>query len=238
MNIRLVQFSLGSGKRSVAEAIADKVVPAIRAQKGCVRCEFFADNEAGDYGIVVLWESKQAADAASSVIGPILTPALAEAKAASSIRLFDVYEPAVHMQTVHYKKDGIAMFPATTEKIFKYMREGDHKHAAFKSYKLLNVRGNVVTVDAEIYNPDGSTFKTTMTLKLNPPHGFEASMDGGAFSGAKITHSYTSMGDKTKVDLAGDFPAFPGMSEADELKMIDGFFTTIFAEDTTTLQKR
>ena len=93
MNLRLVQFSLGPGKRSVAEGIADKVVPAIRAQKGCDRCEFFADDEAGDYGIVVLWASKQAADAAYLVISPILMPALAVAKGAPSIRLFDVYEP-------------------------------------------------------------------------------------------------------------------------------------------------
>jgi hypothetical protein len=38
------------------------------------------------------------------------------------------------------------------------------------------------------------------------------------------------------VDLRGDFPALPGMSEADELAMIDGFFTTVFAEDTATLR--
>lgn len=94
MNIRLVQFSLESGKRSAAQAIADKVVPAIRAQKGCERCEFYADYAAGDYGIIVLWESKQASDTASSVISPILMPALAAAKAGgSSIRLFEVYEP-------------------------------------------------------------------------------------------------------------------------------------------------
>jgi hypothetical protein len=36
MYIRLVQFSLGKGKRPAAEAIADKIVPAIRA-KGCDR---------------------------------------------------------------------------------------------------------------------------------------------------------------------------------------------------------
>ncbi len=93
MNLRLVQFSLGPGKRPAAEAIADKVVPSIRAQKGCERCEFFADNENGDYGIIVLWTSKQAADAAASVIGPVLMRALAEANAAPNIRLFDVYEP-------------------------------------------------------------------------------------------------------------------------------------------------
>jgi len=94
MNIRLVQFKLGPGKRQIAEAIADKVVPTIRAQKGCDRCEFFADNEAGDYGIVVLWESKQAGEAASTVISPILSKELAQAKGTGETRrLFDVYEP-------------------------------------------------------------------------------------------------------------------------------------------------
>ncbi len=93
MNLRLVQFSLGSGQRTAAKAIADKVVPAVRAQQGCDRCEFFADNETGDYGLVVLWVSRQAADAGAAVIGPVLMPALAEAKASHNIRLFDVYDP-------------------------------------------------------------------------------------------------------------------------------------------------
>ena len=93
MNLRLVQFSLGPGKQSAAESIADKVVPKIRAQKGCIRCEFFADHESGDYGIVVLWESRKAAVDASGVIGPVLMPAVASAGASPDIRLFDVYEP-------------------------------------------------------------------------------------------------------------------------------------------------
>jgi hypothetical protein len=62
-------------------------------------------------------------------------------------------------------------------------------------------------------------------------------MTGGAFHGARFVHAYTPMGGKTKVDVEGDFPAFPGMSESDELKMIDGFFKQVFAEDTETLRK-
>jgi hypothetical protein len=138
---------------------------------------------------------------------------------------------------VHYKKDGIVMFDATTDKIFRYMSAGNHPHPAFKSHKLVGVSGIVVTLDAEIYNPDGTTFNTTITHELNPPKGVETRMKGGAFDGARFTHTYTPIGDKTNVDLEGDFPAFPGMSEADELKMIDGFFTTIFAEDKVTLQR-
>ena len=77
---------------------------------------------------------------------------------------------------------------------------------------------------AEVYNPDGSTFKTTIMHALNPPNGIETTMIGGAFDGARFAHSYTPTDGKTKVDLEGDFPAFPGMSEADELRQIDGFF--------------
>ena len=138
---------------------------------------------------------------------------------------------------VHYKKEGIATFEASTEKVFNYMSVGNHPHAAFKSHRLVSASGNVVTLEAEIYAPDGSTFNTTITHKLNPPKGLETTMKGGAFNGARFVHSYTPMGGKTKVDVEGDFPAFPGMSESDELKMIDGFFSQVFAEDTATLRK-
>ena len=138
--------------------------------------------------------------------------------------------------TVHYKKEGIATFDATTEKIFQYMSAGNHPHAAFKSHRLVGVSGNVVTLEAEVYNPDGSTFGTTITHTLKRPRGVETTMTGGPFDGACFVHSYTPMGGQTRVDLEGDFPAFPGMPEADELQMIDGFFSSVFAEDTATLR--
>ena len=94
MYVRLVLFTLGPGERSTAEKIADEIVPAIRAQKGCNTCKFFTDDEVGEYGIVVLWDSKEDADAASSVISPRLKPALADiVKEPPSIRLYEVYEP-------------------------------------------------------------------------------------------------------------------------------------------------
>jgi hypothetical protein len=60
---------------------------------------------------------------------------------------------------------------------------------------------------------------------------------GGALDGARFTHTYTPRGDTTQVDLEGEFPPVPGMSEADELQMIDGLFTMLFAEDTETLRR-
>ncbi len=138
--------------------------------------------------------------------------------------------------SVSYKHARIATFDASNEKVFKYMSTGNHHHAAFKSHQLIGVSNNVVTIEAEIYNPDGSTFVTTIQHRLDPPRGVETTMVGGPFDGARFVHSYTSNGDTTVVDLEGEFPSFPGITEDEELQMIDGFFTAVFAEDTATLR--
>jgi alkyl hydroperoxide reductase subunit AhpC len=138
--------------------------------------------------------------------------------------------------SVRYQKNGIATFDAPVEDVFQYMSKGDHPHAAFKQHKLAGIAGNVVTIDAEVYNPDGSTFRTMITHKLNRPNSIETTMKGGAFDGARFCHSYTPAGQRTRVDLSGEFPAMTGMSEADELKMIEGFFSVTFAEDEATIR--
>jgi hypothetical protein len=117
------------------------------------------------------------------------------------------------------------------------MSAGNHPHAAFKRHEVKSVTDNLVTVEAEVYNPDGSTFTTSITHRLNVPKGIETRITGGPFDGARFTHTYTPRGDTTQLDIEGEFPPMPGMSEADELQMIDGFFTMVFAEDTETLRE-
>jgi hypothetical protein len=92
MNLRLVQFNFP--ERSNAEALASEIVPAIRSQPGCERCAFFADYETGDYGLVVLWQSKEAAEAAAAVISPMLMRGIEKGNGTvQSRRLFEVFEP-------------------------------------------------------------------------------------------------------------------------------------------------
>jgi alkyl hydroperoxide reductase subunit AhpC len=149
-----------------------------------------------------------------------------------------VPQPGAHKNgaTVRYKKAAIGTFPVTTDTVFRYMSAGNHPHAAFKSHRLVGVNGNLVTIAAEVYNHDGSTFETTIEHRLNAPTGIESRMIGGAFDGARFTHSYTPAGGSTRVDIEGEFPAMPGVPADEELKMIDGFFTAAFAEDTATLR--
>ena len=94
MYIRLVRFTLGKGARSTAEKLADEFVPAIKALTGCSECVFITDEDVGEYGIVVHWDSKENADAAAAAIGPRLSKALAEVtEESASMQLFEVYEP-------------------------------------------------------------------------------------------------------------------------------------------------
>ena len=140
-------------------------------------------------------------------------------------------------RSVQYRKDAVATFDAPVEKVFRYMSAGEHPHQGMKSHKLVGQNGNVVTVAAEMYNPDGSTFTTQVTHRLDAPRGIETRMAGGPFDGARFTHSYTPMNGKTRVDIEGTFPAMPGRTEAEVLQMVDGFFTHVFAEDTETLKR-
>ena len=94
MYLRLVRITLEPGARSTAQNLADEFVPAIKAQNGCNECVFFADDNTGDHGIIVLWNSKEDAEAASGVIGPRLNQAISEVSdEPANIMLFEVYEP-------------------------------------------------------------------------------------------------------------------------------------------------
>ena len=93
MYLRLVRFGFGPGKHAVAEALAAELVPAISDQKGCNYVSFFGNADDGEYGLVVFWETKDDADAATAVIGPKLQAGLAgNVQAPPDIRLFEVIE--------------------------------------------------------------------------------------------------------------------------------------------------
>jgi heme-degrading monooxygenase HmoA len=136
---------------------------------------------------------------------------------------------------VHYKHDAIAIFPVSPERVIEYMSSGGHPHQAFKSHRRTGIGSGVVDIAAEMYTHDGSIAELTIQHRLDPPKGIETTMLTGPFGGARFTHTYTPVEGGTKIDLEGDFPAMPGMSEADELAMIDGFFTMVFGEDAVTL---
>jgi len=100
MYLRLVQFNLGSPARPAADKIARSVMTLIRAQPGCERATFFADDTSGDSGLAVLWATRRDADAAAAIVSPVLMKALAETNATGGKpRLFEVLEPRAAAET-------------------------------------------------------------------------------------------------------------------------------------------
>ena len=92
MYVRLVRFAFGPGKLDAAKKLSSDLVPAISSQPGCKGVTTFGDSSSGEYGLFVLWNSQEEADAAAKVIGPRLRQHLAEnnASASADIHLYEV----------------------------------------------------------------------------------------------------------------------------------------------------
>ena len=93
MYVRLVRFTFGPGKQDAARNLASDLVPAISSQPGCKGVTCFGDDSQGEYGLFVLWDSRENADSATGIIGPKLQQHLAgNVQSPPDIRLFEVLE--------------------------------------------------------------------------------------------------------------------------------------------------
>jgi heme-degrading monooxygenase HmoA len=96
MFAHLVMFTLGPGKREIAEGIADKFAPVYESVPSCKGVTFLGDDEAGEYGSLSLWESEAALAAYREKAAPELEAALKGlVKGPPTIRKFEVYEPKI-----------------------------------------------------------------------------------------------------------------------------------------------
>lgn len=94
MYARLVMFTLGSGKRVVAEKMADQFLGVMQGLVGFKGATFLLDEAVGEYGALSLWASKKDADAAGEVMTGSLRQALDGLVQGPPIqRTFEVYEP-------------------------------------------------------------------------------------------------------------------------------------------------
>jgi hypothetical protein len=91
MYARLLRFSLGPGKRAVAQSVADDMPPRIAAMPGCKGVTVFGDDSDGQYGIFVLWDSEADANAAAPLIRPQIDERISgHVQGEPEARLFEV----------------------------------------------------------------------------------------------------------------------------------------------------
>ncbi len=80
--------------RSTAEKVAEEMNSKVKARKGFKNVNFLGDDEAGEYGAFVLWETKEDAEAGKEALFPVLQNALSGvAKSPPTLKLFEVIEP-------------------------------------------------------------------------------------------------------------------------------------------------
>jgi hypothetical protein len=138
----------------------------------------------------------------------------------------------------HVKDDGV--FEEPIDKIWKFLQDespGVHNHRSIRGSTTIEEKGGAVTQEMEMLNPDGKTTrKETWRFRFNPPQGFEMEALAGASKGTKYSHRYTPMGNRTKVEVEGDF-RIEGMDDSATREAALGFLAEVFEEDRVNLQR-
>jgi hypothetical protein len=138
----------------------------------------------------------------------------------------------------HVKDEGV--FDAPIDKIWRFLQDqtpGVHNHKVIRGAKTIEEKGGALTQEMDFLNPDGkSTRKETWRFKFNPPQGFEMESLAGMSKGTKYSHRYTPMGNRTKVEVEGEFH-LQGMDDATTRQAALGFLAEVFSEDTANLQR-
>jgi ligand-binding SRPBCC domain-containing protein len=135
---------------------------------------------------------------------------------------------------VHLKDDGV--FDAPVDKVWRFLQsEEGHEHKSIKSSKVLERSQQGMTIEAERVNPDGSTRMETIKFTFDPPKGFTMEWLSGLMKGSKHKHTYTPMGNKTKVEVEGEYYA-QGMDDKAVRSVALAFLSEVFDEDTAQLK--
>ena len=139
---------------------------------------------------------------------------------------------------VYVRDEG--MFDAPIEKVWKYVQnqEGDHRHDTIPNMRLLEQKGNVAKVEAEVRGADGNLHKETWKFVYNPPYSYDFEALEGPQKGTRHTHAYIPAGDQTKVIVAGDFH-IQGVKDAAQVeKLTLQYLERVFNEDNANLARK
>lgn len=94
MYATLVTLNLGPGMRSVAEKLADQFALVHRGMKGFKSSIYLADETAGEYSSITIYESKEDAEASITASRPKLEQAIKGiVKGPPTVKTYEVYEP-------------------------------------------------------------------------------------------------------------------------------------------------
>jgi ligand-binding SRPBCC domain-containing protein len=149
--------------------------------------------------------------------------------------LLAIYDVCNMIPMVQLKDEGV--FDAPLEKIWRFLQDDTHEHRSIEISKVLEQSEKHMIVEMEATSSDGkSKVKETAKFTFSPPTGFDMEFLSGPMIGTKHTHKYTPMGDKTKVEVVGEFK-IQGLDDTATKKAALAFLEEIFNEDNAALKK-
>jgi len=135
---------------------------------------------------------------------------------------------------VHVTDEGVYNEPL--EKIWRFLNDDKgHQHSMIRTSKVLEQSDKGMKAEVEIKGPDGSWRQETWSMSFNPPTGFSMEITSGPRKGTKHKHTYTPMGNKTKVVVEGEFVS-QGMDDATVRRAALAMLEQVFNEDTALLK--
>ena len=93
MYARLTTWRVGAENRPKLQRLADEVSRQLRGMGGFRSVTFLADDAAGEYCSLTVWDSREAAEAAQQAQADRMRQAVADLGAQPEVRALEVYEP-------------------------------------------------------------------------------------------------------------------------------------------------
>lgn len=93
MYARKLMFTVEPGNRSTMNELADQAYESMKSLKEFKSATFASDEPVGEYVVLSLWESKEAAEAAGEALAPVRQAMSDIVTGPPTVRLLAVYEP-------------------------------------------------------------------------------------------------------------------------------------------------
>ncbi|HKN06960.1 MAG TPA: hypothetical protein VJ021_05090 [Thermoplasmata archaeon] len=136
---------------------------------------------------------------------------------------------------VHIKDEG-SHFDAPIETVWKYLNADDHgpahKSTRNQQMKPLSETSFILTQEQ---NMNGQWVKTSNRITVFPPIAVSIEILEGPLAGSKMINVYTPKGNKTGIDVYGEFVS-QQIPAAQLEPAVRGNLETVFSEDSAALK--
>jgi hypothetical protein len=127
-------------------------------------------------------------------------------------------------------------FDAPLSRVWEYLRSPEHRHTELKLLNREMVGDNVVINTSEYPADNGVTIKSKVRNTVYPPLGVSMEFVEGPLAGSKAFLYYIPKGNKTGVNVVGEFVG-AGMDDKATKSTVMRYLEIAYSEDSANLKK-